>query len=1387
MKIIRKTNIRLDKIIVILLIIYLFFFAVDAREVWAYPYENGYDYYQYTGILDSAGKTHYFSTVFVNYEGDYLEYIIFNSDGTIYQETRIVHITGYYDYNTAGIKAVVPTSEDFSTIDIYIGLNHRTSGFQAGGLGVISVSWNGNKYSNPTTMRILVAPKLRSRELSNDRTATVDSPLSITQNGVVYRLWDDGKLNFEILGKINENGYTGSNYKNDKWYYQTHFSTNLQYAYSFNWEQGEYNRLNRAGVWESFEGDYLPILYNILDINYYNDTGKALYYNSIHNVGGITSKFYYNWYQISYIPKNTPPENLFITSPPPNTIYTKEEGSNVVNVEGSVRDPDDDDITVTAELAGVTKSMTLTNTSASTGAAFSFTFDVAEDNISEGNQVIKVSATDNIIKEPITASRDIVVQARVKHNGFVLIDSPLYYKLIYEDEERDPPYEEEIKFTHSPTYFKNSLGLMAESNTWIKTSSSFWSGGKDSNIWKPHTDIDDVKTKLLYNSLSLPGHYKIVSKARDNPKDNSSFDEFKMWSRESLSEINLYVHRKPVAVFTPTIDVFGNITIVDKSYDLDHQGEPGSGIVDRQWRWRKTDDIVWTNGKTPPTSFPPGEEYILGLRVRDKDGESGVGVWGDWTDITIGTGALAPLNALFTLNPSSVSHGVGGIITVENLSSPQSLVTKYEWIIKKAGVQQGSIISTSVPTSAQLKAYGIGKYTLSLKVGDNGGRWSEPYTLAYEVINNPPIAEFEAPDVVYRDDILNKTSSTKLINTTPADLDGDTITYKWEIKAPDGKIHTIDNTKDPSFKVQDIITAKAVGPVTAISPNWEIKLIATDSLGAKSEYTRDLEVINNPPIGQIAGPTDVGQYTSHSYSSSDTDPDTGDNPLSIFRWKHVKPDGSYESFDTKDIEVTFTEHGTHTIEHYALDQIGDKSNVSTLTIDVIENQAPTMTITNPVGTKAIPEVISFNPLMKWNYDDIENDAQERYGFDFYYADDDVLAKSIFANDVLGNIREHQMPEGSFERFRVIKAVGRVSSKNKWSELSNEVYFIINDAPTGGFDFNKIPANYVRNEDIIITGFGDDANIASGDSISFKYYLKKLPSGDETLLSSDKNFTFTIGNLETNKTSETYQVRQVITDSLGTSSADVIKTFTIQNQKPTVEIVEPSSPESNNPSLMSEVDLKPTIKWDYTDLDGDRQKRYRVTIYNGTSNNIVASSGEIASENKHWTVANPLVEDVLYSVVVEVYDGHEWGVSARKYFKVFSLKIEGYLLFNPAMAGDKIYFYITTEGYADKIEIEVDNDIISMDKRVEMGYPGLSYPLVFNVNKDVMKKEDILDYIVWVTTPDTINRDNVQVRQPYKFIVRAYKGAVTREIELELDIRGSVLELLKPGIKSKYGN
>ncbi len=950
---------------------------------------------------------------------------------------------------------------------------------------------------------------------------------------------------------------------------------------------------------------------------------------------------------------NEPP--VLTLSDPKNSTessnFYSREGPTTIQVKGTITDRNNDTVTVSASIGGVTKTVSVENTKIAKN--YTIDFDVVNDNIPDGAHQLKVIAIDQKGAKSNEISRNIIVKARVKHNAFVLVDSPLIYSTEYTDDENDPKLlgSDQYRYIHDPNYFKNSIGLLTDNNTWRNG---------------------------LYNKLSLPGHYKITYRAKDNPKDNAAFEEFRMQSDESLSEINLYVHRKPIAVFQATMNTSGKITInSDKSYDLDHLGETNNGIISREWRWKEVNSPTWTMGSSPPNSLPAGKEYVIGLRVRDKDGIGGIGVWGDWTDITLGTesGNPAPLNALYTLSPNSVSHKISETITVTNMSSGP--ITRYEWTIKKAGVQQGSLITTNVPTSAQLKAFGIGKYSLSLRVGD-ATRWSSPYELPYEVINHPPEASFEAPDLVYRD------TNIVLNNTTPADKDGDEVNYKWKLKQPSGTEYDISTSKSPTFNIQSFINSKNIEPINAISNRWEIKLIAADSLGASSTYSRDLEVINHKPTSSITGSGEVGQFTTHTYTSGGNDNDTADRTTLVYRWNIIKPSGELaDVIGGKTIDIYFDEVGIYKIEHWVIDQIGDESTKATKIVNVVENEPPKMRIVNLSNRRSIPASITSDPFpIEWEYTDKENDYQEKYSLDFYYYDVDILEEieedeyieTIQEDDILnntfsGDIYEYLVNKNRFEMFRPIKIKGRVFSNNNWSEFSNDAYFIINNSPTNDFSLNK--TRFVREEAIKVTGWGNDTDIINGDNLTFDYYYRKkgssewvelyyIHTSDEALSPSNDyrhSFEFNINSLAANKKEEIYEIRQVVTDSLGTNGHEKIREVVIENRKATVEITEPNSADKNNPSGLADLDLRPTIEWKYEDLDGDVQKKYRVYIYQGDTNTVVMDSGEKNGLVSTFKSPLALVEETLYSVIVEVYDGHEWSSSARKFFKVFSLKLE----------------------------------------------------------------------------------------------------------------------------------
>ncbi len=236
---------------------------------------------------------------------------------------------------------------------------------------------------------------------------------------------------------------------------------------------------------------------------------------------------------------------------------------------------------------------------------------------------------------------------------------------------------------------------------------------------------------------------------------------------------------------------------------------------------------------------------------------------------------------------------------------------------------------------------------------------------------------------------------------------------------------------------------------------------------------------------------------------------------------------------------------------------------------------------------------------------------------------------------------------------------------------------------------------------------------------------------------------------------------------------------IANRPPTVSI-------NVSPNLIYEGD---TAKVSIIAYDPDLDKinlvvKHRVnggpwsTIW--TKDNV--DSGVEQNFNIHDVVAGN------NELLVIATDPHNASGEDLVSFEVLPIKITGQLLPNPAMAGDEIWFFITTEGYVEGIEIVVPDDIITKDNRVAMGYKGVNYPsLFFDVDGSIMTKEDVFKYIVWVSTDLTLDKNNNRLRQPYEFIVKAHKGDITRETILELDIKGDIRELLKPGIKNKYGN
>ncbi|RJE86928.1 fibronectin type III domain-containing protein [Paenibacillus sp. 1011MAR3C5] len=523
------------------------------------------------------------------------------------------------------------------------------------------------------------------------------------------------------------------------------------------------------------------------------------------------------------------------------------------------------------------------------------------------NLVSAVTSTMNYIKD--TA----ITNVKKLTNYIVLNADPatgeysseITVQTYYEDVESDPKRTERWRTTHDPEIYENNMGMLEGTGQYMLEPMKYF-------------------TKV--------GMYEIVAQVQDNPSTNPLFDEYRQWSKDSLSRMVVYVHRAPVADFKAIVDPTRRLTVTDLSYDLDRYSYPDRGVIQKVWKWKRVDDASWTDGQAPSV-LNPNTDYLISLRVKDLDGA--------WSPETIRFVSTNPFNrppvALFTIDNKTISLNGAATFTDQSYDPDNDSIGQRVWTVKKGNVQlyQGA----NKPSGALIKQYAaqqgltaLGKYTISLRVKDNPRvaepLWSNTHTEFLDIVNYPPIAQFDPLEPTYRDDL-----NTAINRTVNPDRDGDPVSYQWRLMYG-SKEFAMGTTRDLSFRIRD----RGLGK-TAVG-TWMLQLKASDPHGASTYETHSFDVLNHVPISTIMSGTWTGYiYEPYTYTSTRSDKDTEDVDSLKSYWKLTAPDGQIRTFDKQNISISFEQKGKYLLENWAVDQLGAVSEIDSREIHIV-NQKP---------------------------------------------------------------------------------------------------------------------------------------------------------------------------------------------------------------------------------------------------------------------------------------------------------------------------------------------------------------------------------------------------------------------------------------------------------------
>jgi PKD repeat protein len=481
--------------------------------------------------------------------------------------------------------------------------------------------------------------------------------------------------------------------------------------------------------------------------------------------------------------------------------------------------------------------------------------------------------------------------------NYVLLNEEVYYKTYYNDPEVDPKMAERWKYSHDPAYFENSLGLASFNEQWMPG---------------PVYRFDKV------------GKFVTTFQARDNPKDDDRFDEYRLWSYMPAESLHLYVHRRPVAMFGVSLTPVGSGTqqytitedFEDTSYNFSFSGDWVRSTNQRHGGSYSFKSNSIGHSQTTSTQFnvtiPSGAMdgrisfwhlvkseanydflriYIDGNRVVNRSGD---GSWQYYEQ------ALSPgehtVKFEYTKDGSVSSYDDSAYVDDIVVSYEQNTVSYYTtsftsdaYDLDHISLPNKGIVEhrwswrpATSPTWNSGRPTTLAKdndYLIKYEVKDMEGVWSFPVIklVSTRNVNMAPVAQFT---VKPNPAVVNKTVT---ITDMSYDPNGDPITQRqWRVRPPGGAWSSPTSTPPTKFGT--------VG-------EWTIELKVSDGSLWSEPFYQTVQVIpdNTPPVARFTvQPNPVYDCDPVTYTDTSYDPD-GD-PIVAREWRIRKDGGAWQYF-----------------------------------------------------------------------------------------------------------------------------------------------------------------------------------------------------------------------------------------------------------------------------------------------------------------------------------------------------------------------------------------------------------------------------------------------------------------------------------------------------------